>query len=83
MPSASLSAAFGARQANATNWASNPQTSRTTGAWIGVSAFASNTGNCAFGFMPPKYFSITATISSGLKSPDKQMAMLLGTYHWL
>ena len=32
---------------------------------------------------PPKYLSINAIVASGSKSPDIQIAILLGTYHCL
>ena len=59
--------------------ASLPNTSLTIGSVIGSSCSYSRTGMDGLGFQSPKYFFRILTISSGLKSPDTQTAMLLGT----
>jgi hypothetical protein len=73
------STAAGRRQPIMTRAASRPNTSLTTGVVIGFSGSNSSFGSSGLGCMPPKYLSIVAIISSGLKSPETQTAMLLGT----
>ena len=46
---------------------------------MGCSLSYSSSGIEGLGSQSPKYFSTASTISSGSKSPDTQMAMLLGT----
>ena len=46
---------------------------------MGCSGSYSKTGIEGLGSISPKYWSIIAIICSGSKSPDKQIAILLGT----
>ena len=68
------------RHATLTFAASTPRTSFVVGVVIGASSLKVGLGRLSFGFMLPKYFLMMAIISSGSKSPERQMAILLGTY---
>ena len=59
--------------------ASLPITVVSIGSVMAGCAAYCGTSICALGFQLPKYLSIVATVSSGFKSPDKQIATLLGT----
>ena len=59
--------------------ASRPYTSFVTGDSITVTVSKSTSGSSLFGCIWPKYFSRILTISSGSKSPLRQIAMLFGT----
>ena len=62
----------------ATSSALGPKTSFTTGLLILSSTAGVNTGT-GFDLSPSKFLRIMAMAESGLKSPDIQIAMLLGT----
>ena len=81
--SASSEAAPGKRHARATRSDSRPHTSRTIGSVISASGSKLIICSSGLGCMSPKYFSIMSIASSKSKSPDIQMAILLGTYHCL